>query len=156
MALFSKGKEVFGCPMDGEVRPLNETPDRAFAEGLLGDGVVIFPSGDKVFAPSAAKVNFTFPTRHAVGLETKSGYEYLIHVGINTNQLRGEGFYIYVEPGDYVNKGQLLLEFDQKLLKEKNLSEATPIVFANVERDNIEVLKAGRVKANEDLMVVKK
>ena len=53
-------------------------------------------------------------------------------------------------------QGQLLLEFDQKLLKEKNLSEATPIVFANVENDNIEVLKAGRVKANEDLMVVKK
>ncbi|MCQ4987213.1 PTS glucose transporter subunit IIA, partial [Anaerostipes caccae] len=88
MALLSKGKEVFGCPMDGEVRPLSETPDRAFADGLLGDGVVIFPSGDKVFALSAAKVNFTFPTRHAVGLETKSGYEYLIHVGINTNQLK--------------------------------------------------------------------
>ena len=61
-----------------------------------------------------------------------------------------------MEPGDFVNKGQLLLEFDRELLRERNLSEATPIVFANVEKDNIEVLKAGKVKANEDLMIVKK
>lgn len=156
MALFSRGKEVFGCPMDGEVRPLEETPDEAFAKGLLGDGAVVFPSGDKVFAPSDAKVNFMFPTRHAIGLETKSGHEYLIHVGIDTNKLKGEGFHIYVEPGDFVNKGQLLLEFDRELLRERKLSEATPIVFANVEKDNIEVLRAGKVKANEDLMIVKK
>lgn len=156
MALFSKGKEIFSCPIEGEVQPLHNTPDGAFAQGMMGDGIVIFPTGKQVFAPADARVNFTFPTRHAMQLETTSGIEFLIHVGIDTNTLKGEGFQVFVGPKEMVKKGQLLMEFDIELIQHHALSTATPVVFANVNKENIEVLKDGYVNAKEDLLIVKK
>lgn len=156
MALFSKGKEIFSCPIEGIIKDLKETPDQMFASKALGDGIVIYPTDNKIFAPADARINFTFPTRHAIQMETKSGLEFMIHVGINTCNLKGEGFHIYVNPKDHVNKGQLLLEFDRELIEKQGLSLATPFIFTNVEEDHIEVLKDGQVKANEDLLIVKK
>ncbi len=155
MALFSKGKEVFHCPISGEVAPLAKSPDIPFSKGMLGDGIVIFPSDNKVYAPCDARVNFTFPTRHAIGLETASGKEFLIHVGINTNTLQGEGFHVFVHPKERVRKGQLLMQFDEDIVKQQELSLATPVVFTNVNQEDIEVLKVGYVEAKEVLMIVK-
>lgn len=154
MTLFAKNNLVFYCPLNGEIAPLSKTPSDAFSHDLLGTGIVIFPNENKVYAPTDAKINFIFPTKHAIGFETKSGYEYLIHVGIDTNQLKGNGFKLHVQSGDYVKQGQLLLDFDLDLIQSHGLSIATPVVFPNASQ--IDVLKYGQAKANDKLLIVKR
>ena len=97
----------------------------------MGEGVVIEPSGNKVYAPCDATVTALFSTLHAVGLTTDDGVEVLVHVGMDTVELNGEGFTAYVAQGDRVRAGQLLLEFDADLIRSKGYSLATPFVVAN-------------------------
>lgn len=156
MGLFSKHNLTFHCPLDGEAAPLSKIPDHAFSQGLLGAGLVIFPTKNKVYAPTDGKVDFIFPTKHAIGFETKEGFEYLIHVGIDTYKLGGEGFQLHVEAGDHVTQGQLLLEFDPERILYQGLSTATPIVFPNAHKDCIDVLKYGTVNANDELLTLKR
>lgn len=122
---------TLGAPVAGEVRPLSECADLAFASGTMGEGVVIEPAGNKVYAPCDATVTALFPTLHAVGLTTDDGVEILIHVGMDTVELNGEGFTAYVAQGDRVRAGQLLLEFDADLIRSKGYSLATPFIVAN-------------------------
>ena len=156
MALFSKGKEIFVCPIQGNIQALKETPDDAFASGALGDGIVIFPTDNKVYAPADARINFTFPTRHAIQMETKNGIEFMIHVGIDTCQLQGEGFQVVVQPKEEVKKGQLLMIFDKAFIEQKGLSLTTPMVFTNVNEEDIEIMRDGQVNALEDLLIVRR
>lgn len=156
MSLFSKHVLHFYCPMDGEAAPLSETPDYAFSQEMMGRGVVIFPTGNKVYAPTDAKIDFTFPTRHAIALKAKSGEEYLIHVGIDTYKLNGKGFMLHVKSGDIVQHGQLLLEFDLDYINSQGLSPATPIVFPDVYKKKLEIETFGPVSANDKLLEIRK
>ena len=106
-------------------------PDQTFAQGILGLGAAIEPTEGKVVAPGDGKVETLFDTFHAVGLTLDNGKELLIHVGINTVELKGEGFKAYVSEGDRVTKGQTLITFDMDLIKSKGYQTITPVLVGN-------------------------
>ena len=108
----------------------------------MGDGFVVFPEDNVVYAPCDASVEVVFPSKHAIGLKSEKGIELLIHVGLDTVSLNGEGFTTFVEVGDKVKKGQKLLEFDAEFIKSKGLQTATPVVITNMsENQKIEWTK---------------
>lgn len=149
--------EVVVAPCDGKVGLLSETPDETFASKMMGKGLVIFPTSNKFYAPVDGKVSFVFGTKHAIGMVSDKGTEILLHIGIDTVTLNGEGYTIHVENGQDIKKGDLLAEVDLDFIKSKGLSTATPIVFTNLEQDSkLKVLKMGEVKANDAIIEVQK
>ena len=122
-------------PLSGEVIPMNEVPDDTFASGVLGDGVAILPSEGKIVAPADATVSMLPASRHAIGLTLDDGTELLIHIGINTVELNGEGFTALVREGDKVNKGQTILTFDPAYLTAHGYSIITPVIVTDGAHD---------------------
>lgn len=118
-------------PLSGEVIPMNEVPDDTFASGVLGSGVAILPSEGKIVAPADATVSMLPASRHAVGLTLDDGTELLIHIGINTVELNGEGFTALVREGNKVNKGQAILTFDPVYLTAQGYSIVTPVLVTD-------------------------
>ncbi|MBM7692534.1 PTS system glucose-specific IIA component [Peribacillus deserti] len=124
-------EEVLAAPATGKVVPLDQVPDPVFAEKMMGDGLAIDPSEGVIAAPADAEVLQVFPTKHAVGLKTATGAEILIHIGLETVSMNGEGFETHVSAGDKVKKGQKLVSFDLNLIREKAKSTITPIIVTN-------------------------
>ncbi|MCK6596998.1 MAG: glucose PTS transporter subunit IIA [Bdellovibrionaceae bacterium] len=123
----------FLIPIQGDILHINQTPDETFAEKVLGEGFLIDPSVGLIQAPFDGEVMHLFPTNHAIILKRTDGMEALIHIGIDTVKMKGEGFTPFVSIGDAVHKGQKLIEFDLALVKQKAKSHLTPIVFTNPE-----------------------
>lgn len=146
---------VIMSPMTGEVKPLSETPDPTFAQGMMGDGVVVFPTEGKVVAPFDGEVTFVFATKHAIGLQSDTGLEMLIHVGIDTVQLDGKGFTTHVTDGDKIKQGDLLIEFDMAFLSENAPSLATPLIFTNLVEQGISDVQLGEIEVNNTLLTIK-
>ncbi len=150
-----KSEEIVGAPMSGEVLPLEELKDEAFSSGVMGKGVGIEPSEGKVVSPVDGTVSTLFPTLHAVGITSDSGTEILIHVGMDTVQLDGEGFEAHVKQGDKVKKGQLLLDVDLKLLREKGYSTQTPVLVVNPDdMSELQVTDQKQTAVNDDFITV--
>ena len=150
-----KISEVFTSPIDGEIAGITETPDDVFSQKMVGDGVVIFPTGNKIYAPCDASLDVLFPTKHALGLTSLNGTEILIHIGIDTVKLEGKGFKSFVNQGDQVKKGDLLLEMDLDYISQNSPSTAIPIVFTNLkENQKVKIIKIGKVKAKEDAFAI--
>lgn len=122
---------VLTAPISGEVKALSECKDAVFAEGTLGDGVIIEPSEGKVYAPCDGEIASIFNTLHAIGITAANGAEILIHIGMDTVTLNGEGFKSHIKTGDKIRKGQLIMEFDMDFIKSKGLSTTTPVVISN-------------------------
>ena len=120
-------------PVDGTVLPLSETPDAAFAEGALGDGVAILPRSGALYAPFDATVAAAFPTGHALGLRHADGAEVLIHIGIDTVKLGGKHFDVKVTTGQEVKAGDLLVEFDGDAIEREGYDLTTPVIVTNGE-----------------------
>lgn len=118
-------------PIEGTVVALSEVPDEMFAQGMMGPGLAIQPSGNTVVAPADARVASVFPTKHAIGLELADGTELLIHVGIDTVGLNGSAFEQLVAEGDQVTAGTPLLRFDAAAITAAGLSTTTPIIVLN-------------------------
>ena len=118
-------------PLAGKVIPLSEVNDHIFAAGLLGQGVAIEPSGNHVVAPSDSKIEAIFPTGHAVALHTNEGMDVLIHVGLDTVNLKGEHYTAHKKQGDKVKAGELLLEFDMEAIKAAGYDVITPVIICN-------------------------
>lgn len=149
-------KEIIYSPCKGRVGVLSETPDDTFAKEMLGKGIVIFPTDTKFYAPFDGEVQFVFDTKHALGLTTSNQTEVLLHIGIDTVHLKGEGFNVYVEAGQKVKKGDLLVEIDLQYIKEHAKSEATPLVFTSLKpEETIVVKKMGEVNALEEILEIK-
>lgn len=130
--LFKKDKKIeIKNPMIGEFLPLENVDDQVFSHKMAGDGFAIHPTEGKVYAPFDSTVAVLPDSRHAIGLKTEDGLELLIHVGINTVSLNGEGFIGHVNLGDQVKEGDILLEFDLDEVKGKVDSMDTPIVITN-------------------------
>lgn len=127
-------------PISGEVVSINDVPDETFSQKMLGDGVAIIPHNEDIKAPFNGKIISIFPTKHAIGLKSDTGVELLIHVGLDTVELKGEGFKLNVKDGEPVVKGQTLMNVDFKLLKRKGYNTITPIVVTNT-NDYLEVLE---------------
>ncbi|CAN5381172.1 phosphoenolpyruvate--protein phosphotransferase [soil metagenome] len=122
---------VLSSPLKGWIAPLDETPDAVFAERMLGDGLAIDPLGSTLHAPCDARVIAVHGTRHAVTLRADNGAEILMHVGLETVGLGGEGFEVHVKDGDVVKSGDKLISFDLDLLSQRAKSLITPVVITN-------------------------
>lgn len=128
---FHERRNVLLSPLAGKVIPLSEVNDPTFASGSLGDGVAIEPTGDKVVAPSDAKVKAIFPTGHAVALHTDDGLDVLIHVGLDTYKLDGRHFKVRAAEGDSVKRGDVLIEFDRDAIRSEGYDITAPILICN-------------------------
>lgn len=135
--------EDFVMPIDGKIIPLSEVPDEVFAQGMMGPGFAIVPSGNTVHSPIDGKVVSIFPTKHAIGLATDTGVEVLIHFGLDTVNLKGQGFDLLVEDGQLVERGDALLKVDMDYVVANAPSTVTPIVFTNLTDQKLDVLKTG-------------
>lgn len=124
--------ETLIYPLNGIILPLSEVPDQVFSEKIMGDGFAIDPADGTVLAPIDGEIITVFPTKHAVAIKSKAGTEILIHIGIDTVQLKGKGFDAFVSKGDQVKQGQLLLQVDLEYIKAHASSVITPIIFTNL------------------------
>lgn len=147
-------KEVTSV-MTGVVKDITEAPDQAFAQKLLGDGFVVFPTSGEVVAPFDGKIAMVYPTKHAIGLMSDSGLEVLIHVGLDTVNLEGQGFELLVQVDDKVRRGQKILKVDLEFIKSKEMETATPVIITNLNGQAIELKKTGNVSAGEVVLIVK-
>ena len=155
-SLFGKKKETFASPFTGTLCSITETPDEAFAEKMNGDGFMVQPADGEVYAPADSTVNFVFDAKHALGLTAKDGMEYLLHIGIDTVNLQGKGFTVYVKEGQAVKKGDKLMTFDVSYVKANAPSDACLCVFTGLpEGREVALLKTGSVKALEDAVEIK-
>lgn len=140
------------APISGTVKPVTECEDEVFASEALGKGVVIEPEEGKVYAPCDGEISAFFETKHAIGITAANGMELLIHVGMNTVTLNGEGFTPHAEAGDKIKKGQLLLEFDMDFIRSKGLPVSTPVVISNLDEGQEISCRLGAVKKGEALI----
>ncbi|WP_059105472.1 glucose-specific PTS transporter subunit IIBC [Shouchella shacheensis] len=149
-ALQNEITEEIVAPLKGELLPITEVPDDVFAGKMMGDGFAITPTEGKVVSPVDGTIVNVFPTKHAIGIKSAAGRELLIHVGIDTVKLNGEGFEALVEEGSEVKKGQALLNLDLDYIKANAPSLITPIVFTNLaEGESIAIKKQGAVHREE-------
>lgn len=121
------------APITGNVVKIEDVPDQVFSQKMIGDGIAIEPVEGVVVAPVDGEIVQIFPTNHAVGIRTQSGLEILIHIGMETVAMGGEGFIGHVKQGDIVKAGDTLVTFDLGLVKEKAESTISPIVITNFE-----------------------
>ncbi|RSK29056.1 PTS glucose transporter subunit IIA [Bacillus sp. HMF5848] len=115
----------------GKMVAIEEVPDPTFSKKMMGDGIAIDPTEGKAVAPVDGEVVQVFPTKHAVGIKGKTGLEILIHIGLETVSMNGEGFTAHVKAGDKVKAGDTLVTFDLDLIREKAASTITPVVITN-------------------------
>jgi len=142
-------------PLTGTVIPLTQVEDAVFSGGILGEGVALIPEEGKVFAPVDGTISAITDTKHAVGMTSNDGVEILIHVGLDTVQLGGEGFVLHCKTGDKVKKGALLLEFDMNKIKEAGFSLTTPVLVSNMNQFvSLKASEKKQVKAGETLITI--
>ncbi|HIU57539.1 MAG TPA: PTS glucose transporter subunit IIA [Candidatus Ornithomonoglobus merdipullorum] len=140
-------------PLAGTAIALSDVPDPTFAQGVLGQGAAVEPSDGKVYAPADAEVSTLFDTKHAIGLTLKNGAELLIHIGINTVDLNGEGFTAHVSDGDSVKQGDLLISFDKDFITKKGFKTVTPVIVTNPEDfDAVSMTASGKISALAPLL----
>jgi PTS system beta-glucosides-specific IIC component len=136
MFSFFKKKEegiVVASPIKGKAVELSQVSDPTFGECMLGKGIAILPSEGKVYAPADGEISMMFETHHAVSMVTTEGIELLIHIGLETVALKGEGFEAHVQSGDQVKKGDLLLSMDLEKLKAEGYDIISPVVVCNTD-----------------------
>lgn len=144
------GDLEFVSPIKGKIMPISEVPDQVFSGKMMGDGFAIEPKDGNINSPVNGKVLNVFPTKHAIGLEADNGMEILIHIGIDTVGLKGEGFTAKIAEGDEVKQGQALMEVDLDYVKENAPSIVTPIVFTNLqEGQSVNIKATGEVNHND-------
>nr|WP_275296801.1 glucose-specific PTS transporter subunit IIBC [Staphylococcus aureus] len=134
----SELSHIVHAPLTGEVTPLSEVPDQVFSEKMMGDGIAIKPSQGEVRAPFNGKIQMIFPTKHAIGLVSDSGLELLIHIGLDTVKLNGEGFTLHVEESQEVKQGDLLINFDLDYIRNHAKSDITPIIVTQGNITNLD------------------
>ena len=147
-------KSVF-APVKGEVIPLDQVDDQAFASGVMGKGMAIIPTEGKVCSPCDGVVSAIFPTGHAVGVTSNDGVEVLIHIGMDTVKMEGRGFDKKVKEGDKVTRGQILVEFDMDAVQKAGYSLVTPVIITNTNQfADIVTSASGTVDLADELLVV--
>ncbi|MGE6629575.1 PTS sugar transporter subunit IIA [Bacillus sp. NPDC077027] len=124
-------EEAIYSPVDGEMMDMTDVPDPVFSQKMMGDGVAVKPSNGTIVSPAEGEIIQLFHTKHAIGIRTLSGLELLIHIGLETVGLNGEGFEAHVKEGDKVKIGDPLITCDLELIEEKATSTVTPIVIMN-------------------------
>ena len=140
----------------GKLVPLEDVPDQVFAQRMMGDGYAIELTENTIVSPVDGEVILVFPTGHAFGLKTEDGVEILLHLGIDTVELNGEGFEGQVKQGDQVNKGDLLGSFDLAVITEAGYDPDVMVIITNADQyDNVEVVADGSVDEKTAIIEVK-
>lgn len=151
----SEDQMILASPLTGNILPLEEIEDEAFSTGALGQGVAIDPLEGVLYAPADGELTTLFPTGHAIGLTTSDGIEVLIHLGMNTVELKGEGFEVLTQQGAQVKKGDLLVKFDIGKIKAAGYSIITPIVITNTSNyAKIMVIDQQKIAHGEELLTI--
>ncbi|GAE33551.1 PTS sugar transporter subunit IIA [Halalkalibacter akibai] len=127
-------EEIIHSHLTGKLIPIEDVPDPTFAQKMMGDGFAVVPTEGKVLSPVSGEVIQVFPTKHAIGIKTPGGLELLIHIGLETVNMNGEGFTTHIKEGDRVKVGDLLVEFDLALVEERAASTITPLVITNMDQ----------------------
>lgn len=130
---FLKKDSKFLAPVDGKVINLSDVPDPVFAEKMAGDGVAIDTTGNTIVAPCDGELSLIFQTNHAFAMTLKDGVELLVHIGIDTVSLNGEGFERLAEPGTKVKAGTPIIKIDREFITAKGISLITPVLITNVD-----------------------
>lgn len=141
------------APLTGQVVALDQVPDPVFAEKALGDGAAIIPEDGKIYSPVTGEVASVAATKHAFGFSSDDGLEVLVHVGLETVGLDGEGFTVNVKEGDHVKAGDLIAVVDLKLLAEKKLNPITPVIICDGADEKVMKVAEGKVKAGRDAVI---
>lgn len=148
-------EHVLGAPAQGKAVPLAEVNDPTFSEGLLGQGVAVIPADGKIYAPTDGEIAMVFNTLHAVSMTTDFGAEILIHVGLDTVKMNGDGFTGHVQAGDHVKKGALLLEVDLEKVKAAGYDIITPMLICNTDDyASVDGITGKEVMPGEDVLVI--
>lgn len=153
-----KSKEVeVQAFFEGEVIPLEEVKDPMFAEKVMGDGVAIKPQNGKLYAPITGKVTTIFDTKHAIGFVLENGAEILMHIGMDTVELAGEGFDLDIKVGDTIKAGDFMGNVDIAMIESSGKETVTPILLTNMDEYKIEIVKKkGSVKIGDILYKITK
>lgn len=151
--LFGKKTDALYAPVPGEAVAISEVSDPTFGEEILGKGIAIRPSEGKIYAPCDATVDMMFETGHAVSLVADCGAEVLVHVGLDTVNLKGEHFTVHTANGAKVKKGDLLLEFDMEAIKAAGYDIITPMVVCNSDDYNTFRTNVGKAVTNADAVI---
>lgn len=141
------------APLTGEIVALEQVPDPVFSEKALGDGIAILPEDGKVYSPVNGVVATVAATKHAYGFQSEDGLDVLVHVGLETVGLNGEGFTVHIKEGDRVKVGDLVAEADLALLKSKNLNLITPVLICDGIDDKQMQPCSGKVRAGQDAVL---
>ena len=142
------------APMEGIIHPLEDVPDAVFSQKMMGDGFAVEPILGMVVSPVDGKIINVFPTKHAIGILSVTGKEILVHIGINTVELKGEPFEVFVKEGDEVSAGQKIAKANLTIIKEKATSTMTPVIFTNLgPQERVQISKRGHVKLKDENIV---
>ncbi|MGO4734367.1 beta-glucoside-specific PTS transporter subunit IIABC [Paenibacillus sp. 2KB_22] len=141
-------------PMTGEIKPISEVEDQAFAQELMGKGIAIVPTDGKVYAPFDGVVEALYRTKHAIGLKAANGVEILIHIGVDTVSLKGKYFTAHIEQGQTIKAGDLLVEFDPEGITTAGYNTITSIVVTNMQQygDVLTTATSGPIRESEALI----
>ena len=144
---------MVGSPAKGKAVSLKEVNDPTFAEEMLGKGAAVIPEEGKIYAPADGEIGMVFDTLHAISLTTDFGAELLIHVGLDTVKMKGDGFTGHVKAGDHVKKGDLLLEVNLEKVKAAGYDTITPVLVCNTQDyASVEGIESAHVNAGDDLI----
>lgn len=152
MSIFGK-KTIIYSPANGLVKSIEKVNDEMFAAKALGDGFAVEPIAESIVSPIEGTVISVFPTKHAISLKTKQGLEVLVHIGIDTVELNGEGFSMKVEEGDKVTDETVLAEVDFSLLAAKGKETDVMVIFTNLDKKKF-VFKEGQAAAGQEIGTV--
>jgi glucose-specific phosphotransferase system IIBC component len=152
----AKGQTIqISAPFKGQPIPLEDVPDKVFATKMMGDGIGFIPQSNVVTAPINGKVKTVFPTKHALGLESDEGLELLIHIGIDTVKLNGQGFETLVEADQIIEQGQPLVKLDLEYIEQHAPSIITPLIFTNLKQQDVELVTTDKVNEGDLIINIK-
>ena len=153
---FGKKKgEVLGAPVEGEAVELSKVSDPTFGEEILGKGVAIIPSVGRAVAPIDGTIEMVFDTKHAICFCSNAGTEVLIHIGVDTVNLKGQYFISHVKDGDIVKRGQLMVEFNKEQIEKAGYDTVIPMIFTDLDEGRtLEKASSGSMAPDAEAVVV--
>lgn len=140
---------IFYSPVDGEILDIEDCVDPIFAQSIVGPGVLLMPTGSKVYSPCAGEVTIVANGNHGITIKNPDGYQVLIHIGIDTVEMEGDGFISYKNTGDIVETGDLLIEFDLEKIKASGKNIQSPLVITNPSIKKLDFIRKGKVEVGD-------